>query len=1463
MAIERVNLTFNGGQSSKEASGGAMSADGRYVVFISSDKDILGGPARGDEVYLRDMQTGETQLISKGYNGDTVGGMIGVGISGDGRYVVYGSNADNIVEGDDDGLGDVFVYDRQTGETRMLSDSAEHHTYFGGAVATDGSSVAYWEDRGRDDRIVARGLTNDTVYWDSDTETDWEGHTFNVWELTHVATGMVKPQPYGEGFFLNTRTTGYRNDSLYATNGYWTGPYGQMDAWNQQFSIGAGGNEAPPGRAGGAFNGRLLLYRSANYSSNAITYERNGAERVSSILITSKSEPGRLIRTESGALSDNGNTAFFASNFDFGSDKFIEGFAIFAWDTRTTSLDPKTNTSSTPEVRMLVHLKDATSNPFYNLRSSANGHYLTFITDAAVDASDTNGVADIYRVLNPLWDGAGGEEDPDPSEDWIMGTANDDVLLGTGKDDRIDALAGNDDVEGGQGDDEIYGREGDDKIWGGAGDDEIEGGDGDDVICGDYGDNAAGGGDDILSGGKGKDVIHGESGDDKLWGDDGDDVLYGEDGKDSLVGGDGNDKLYGGKGDDKLTGGKGADLIVGGDDPAKADIDIAIFEGSAGDYEIYDPLSRGSQGYEVKVRDKDASVVDTVIGVERAQFEHLATNQVDAQTALLTFAQAADRAYSQTADLGHGWRALSTLELGMSAEGDGKNAVYHYTYRNGFYSAIAEAPVGDEPIEAAAHVYFGVVDGKNTVMLAFRGTDSLSDGQDYPRFALHYAKFEPLIQAVLKYVENDGYNTGGDKIEQVMVTGHSLGGAMVQMFMQDQRVKGDSLYTAATFGSPGAEKNAPDARITHVEHTADLVPLSGDVARLLLGVGQVADEWSDILGEFEDNPVDFKTSGGVVRVSLQASSSPLAQHSMTNYLATAERMDASYGLLEKLGLNVSPGQHFDMAVGGLGDDEISGSNPLVAKLLRGSEYFDGSEVIVGGAGRDTMTGGAGHDVFAGFEDDMDFDRITDFAQGDVIKIFGYTGTGNLIYDDKHTDSAGYNELFFNTGSILLKGWNPGTFRITVDAERTATITYEGLFNFTGGDEAEDFGGGDGDDLLNGGGGDDNISGGGGDDRIAGGSGSDKLAGGAGNDSLFGGEDPDASLQPGGRSAAPAERGLAAPAEEIDTAVYEGLRSQYRAEIDEDGVVTITDLRSGSPEGVDTLHDFEAFQFADKTYTLADLMNPPPPTGGGGGGGGGGGDPQPNPGQNPGSQGGWSPTQVVSMFENAALGVAPDAATSRLLQSLAEQTLAGTLSQEAAKRQIIDLQDATTAVALQTYQFFTGATPSYVGGGLAYLVNSPVNDHDLNDAYFAAFNQESRYINFSVNLALDSSSAGLFGQTWGKLSNAQVIDKAYDMVIGDAAATSAGVDLAAAQAYIGRAENIDFLTRLAGSRSDADLFVKAALVGQILSIGTSTTFGAYSQAASGYIADLMDGDLTWDQPVDLVGAYGPQAQLGLT
>ena len=45
-------------------------------------------------------------------------------MSGDGRYVAFASNANNLVPGDTNGVGDVFVHDMRTGQTTRVSISS-------------------------------------------------------------------------------------------------------------------------------------------------------------------------------------------------------------------------------------------------------------------------------------------------------------------------------------------------------------------------------------------------------------------------------------------------------------------------------------------------------------------------------------------------------------------------------------------------------------------------------------------------------------------------------------------------------------------------------------------------------------------------------------------------------------------------------------------------------------------------------------------------------------------------------------------------------------------------------------------------------------------------------------------------------------------------------------------------------------------------------------------------------------------------------------------------------------------------------------------------------------------------------------------------------------------------------------------------------------------------------------------
>jgi len=100
----------------------AISADGRYIAFESATALTAGDGNGLPDIFVYDVQTRTTTLVSVASDG-----MQGNGesrspdLSGDGRYVAFVSEADNLVAGDVNGCADVFVHDRTTGRTTLVS----------------------------------------------------------------------------------------------------------------------------------------------------------------------------------------------------------------------------------------------------------------------------------------------------------------------------------------------------------------------------------------------------------------------------------------------------------------------------------------------------------------------------------------------------------------------------------------------------------------------------------------------------------------------------------------------------------------------------------------------------------------------------------------------------------------------------------------------------------------------------------------------------------------------------------------------------------------------------------------------------------------------------------------------------------------------------------------------------------------------------------------------------------------------------------------------------------------------------------------------------------------------------------------------------------------------------------------------------------------------------------------------
>lgn len=137
----------------------AVSADGRYVAFESTSPNLAAGqsdPNGTYDVFLRDRQTGTVTLVSHAYGSAARAGSAlsrSPQISADGRYVAFASQAVNLIAGQTEPAGsptgDLFLWDRQTGATVLVSHAAASFTQAANAgvaqfdLSADGRYVAF------------------------------------------------------------------------------------------------------------------------------------------------------------------------------------------------------------------------------------------------------------------------------------------------------------------------------------------------------------------------------------------------------------------------------------------------------------------------------------------------------------------------------------------------------------------------------------------------------------------------------------------------------------------------------------------------------------------------------------------------------------------------------------------------------------------------------------------------------------------------------------------------------------------------------------------------------------------------------------------------------------------------------------------------------------------------------------------------------------------------------------------------------------------------------------------------------------------------------------------------------------------------------------------------------------------------------------------------------------------------
>jgi hypothetical protein len=277
---------------------------------------------------------------------------------------------------------------------------------------------------------------------------------------------------------------------------------------------------------------------------------------------------------------------------------------------------------------------------------------------------------------------------------------------------------------------------------------------------------------------------------------------------------------------------------------------------------------------------------------------------------------------------------------------------------------------------------------------------------------------------------------------------------------------------------------------------------------------------------------------------------------------------------------------------------------------------------------------------------------------------------------------------------------------------------------------------------------------------------------------------------------------------LDTAVYTGQAKDYAWWSNPDGTWTVQDLRSGAPDGVDTLKSIEQLQFASGFVKTEGL----------------------------------TPTESVnSAFGNILRG-ASGPGDAALLQATTTMVASGQLTVDQAVLQAVKQAGASTSVATLAYQFFTGAIPSK--GGIDYLVSTTSdNPNNLNSAYYQSFNLENRYINFAVNLGKLGEGKDAFAAAYGQMTFEQATRTAYTTIFGTTPSD------AKIHALID--SRMDYFAYY-GQDGASGIGAKAAMVGWLLAEAVKADVGVYAKANDAFLADLADGAR---YAVDLVGTYG--------
>ena len=145
-----ISKDWQGGSPSAPCMAPVISADGSAVIFYSAANDLVQGMSGNGTLQVYVRRDGVNYLVSHSTTSLTTpcaAGASPLDISADGAYILFSSNSTDLVSGDTNGVGDVFLYDANSGAISRVSVASDgtqaNGTSGGGVLSADGNYVAY------------------------------------------------------------------------------------------------------------------------------------------------------------------------------------------------------------------------------------------------------------------------------------------------------------------------------------------------------------------------------------------------------------------------------------------------------------------------------------------------------------------------------------------------------------------------------------------------------------------------------------------------------------------------------------------------------------------------------------------------------------------------------------------------------------------------------------------------------------------------------------------------------------------------------------------------------------------------------------------------------------------------------------------------------------------------------------------------------------------------------------------------------------------------------------------------------------------------------------------------------------------------------------------------------------------------------------------------------------------------